>query len=247
MSAESFDECEMGESLMVNNHITWLKKRKLSLVFLFPHSPAEHIKKKQHPCVIPINLSLLNHSNLFLWMPKIYIFHKLLQQGILQCYGPTMVPILFLALARCVLTVALHTLFMAKLTAENLQWNDLLFCLATHQEREMGITLYFTLVNSPQWLNIHLFSWMRFPPQVIFTELLLNLNEMYIRNSPHCHQSHCSWPKHRASKLLLKIYTLYIISRLLRWAGRLLTFLRVNCNFWFVVNTTNVIFNIPVR
>lgn len=56
------------------------KKMKLSLIS-FPHFILA--SKKQHQVRISMNLSLLNHSNLFLSMPKIYIFHKLLQ-GILQ-------------------------------------------------------------------------------------------------------------------------------------------------------------------
>lgn len=96
MSAESFDECEMGESLMVKQ-LYHLKKQKLSLVFLLSHSAAENITTQETSIYNPHKSSLLNHSNLFLWMPKIYIFHKLLQQGILQCYGLIKVPITILA------------------------------------------------------------------------------------------------------------------------------------------------------
>lgn len=37
-----------------------------------------------------------------------------------------------------------------------------------------------------------------------------------------------------------------MISPLLRQLGQLLTFLRVNCNFWVVVNTTNAILNVQI-
>lgn len=115
--------------------------------------------------------------------------------------------------------------------------------------REKWVFLFILLWWIPHsgWIFIYSLGWDS--PSSYIIELLLNLNEIYIRNSPHCLQNHCSWPEHRASKheLLLKIYTLYITSQLLRWLGRLLTFLRVNCNFWFVVTTTKVIFNIQVR
>lgn len=59
MSAESFDECEMGESLMVKQsyHLTLKKKKKkLSLVFLISHSSAEHITTQETSIYNPINL-----------------------------------------------------------------------------------------------------------------------------------------------------------------------------------------------
>ncbi len=49
MSAESFDECEMGEFLMVKQsyHLTLKKKKKLSLVFVISHSSAEYITTQE--------------------------------------------------------------------------------------------------------------------------------------------------------------------------------------------------------
>lgn len=68
MSAESFDECEMGESLMVKQsyHLKKKKKKKLSLfVFSYFTHLLNTLQLKRHPFIIPVNLSLLNHSNLF--------------------------------------------------------------------------------------------------------------------------------------------------------------------------------------
>lgn len=119
----------------------------------------------QHPVRIPISVSLLNHSNLFLWMPKIYIFHKLLQ-GILKCYGLIVVPNIFgqlkltsplwrLSLSHTITPITQTCLTVAKLTAENVK--DLLFCLATHREKKKDISIYFTLVIFPQCLSFVFF------------------------------------------------------------------------------------------
>lgn len=65
MSAESFDKCAMGEYLMVKQSCH-LKKQIVPLLFLFHTHQLNTLHLKTHPFMIPINLSLLNRSNLFL-------------------------------------------------------------------------------------------------------------------------------------------------------------------------------------
>lgn len=148
----------------LNNHITWLKKKnkkkKLFPVFFLFHTQQLNTFTTQETFIIPINLSLLNHSNLFLPMPKIYIFHKLLQQGILQCYGLIMVPILLfgpLELARCVPAVALHTLFMAKINCGKFTMT----CCSARWHTKREITAYILLWWTPHsgWLFIYSLGW----------------------------------------------------------------------------------------
>lgn len=96
------------------------------------------------------------------------------------------------------------------------------------------------------WWSSHSgLSQMRFPFKLNLcsTELLLNLNEIYIRNNPRCHQSPCSWTKRRASKheLLFKIYTLYIISPIAK-----MTYTNTNCKFQIAVKSTNANLTIQV-
>lgn len=176
----------------------------------------KHHNSRQ-PFTIPINLSLLNHSNLFLWMPKIYIYHSLLQQGTLQCNGLIMVPILLSANQSSLSTSHpyqphLHT--MASHTHRG-KSNSRRFTRkgpvvqpgdtpGEKQVSEAFISLWW--ISHSGW--IHMFSRRRSPFKLYLCSIeLLNLNEIYIRNSPHCHQSHCSWAKHRACKheLPLKI------------------------------------------
>lgn len=65
---------------------------------------------------------------------------------------------------------------------------------------------------------------------------LQNLNEIYIRKSP-CHYQTPNRSTEQKSMLFDRIHTLYIkVSKLVGW---LLTFLKVNCNSWVVVNTIN--------
>lgn len=87
-------------------------------------------------------------------MPKIYIFHKL--QGILQCYGLIMVPILFLANWSSHYGVT-HTLFMAKVTAENLHWKYVvqLGDPAGGKRAFLFIWLEFLSAEIPPFLLIH--------------------------------------------------------------------------------------------
>lgn len=56
MSAESFDECEMGESLMVKQsyHLTLKKKNKnCPLFFLFHTHQLNTLQLNKHPFIIP--------------------------------------------------------------------------------------------------------------------------------------------------------------------------------------------------
>lgn len=151
-----------------------------------------------------------------------------------------------LELTRCVLppAMALHTL-VAKLNSRNLQWKDPLLWLGDTPSDKIDVSIYYTLVKFPQWLNVRMLSQMRFPFKLNLcsTELLLNLNEIYIRNKPRCHQSPCSWTKRRASKheLLFKIYTLYIISPIAK-----MTYTNTNCKFQVAVKLTNANLTIQV-
>lgn len=111
----------------------------------------------------------------------------------------------------------------------DLQWVEVLLRPATHRATHGRCRLFhFGEFSHSGWI----LSWMKISPSSyihVSLNWLFNLNEIYIRNSPHRHQSHCSWLKLRARKheLLLKIHTLYIeFPPLLRWLGRLLTFLK---------------------
>jgi len=126
-----------------------------------------------------------------------------------------------------------------------------------HTKTEMSITIYFTLVNFPQSLCIRIFVCslrMRFPFKLYscLIEFLFNLTEIYIRNSPHCRQSHCSWPKHRASKheLLLKIYTLYIISPIAKMTWTTINILKsklqfLGCSEYNICNFSHIQVKLP--
>lgn len=139
MSADYCDECNTSESSSIKKSNE--KKMKLSLLCLFFQTEV-HLKTN--------HLSLLNHSNLFLSMPKIYIFHKLLQ-GILQWIGLRMIPIVFLAtpsLWRCT-----HTLWQKIKKKKRKQKNCRSFtikqiscCVQRHTQRERVVSIYFTLV-----------------------------------------------------------------------------------------------------
>lgn len=114
-------------------------------IMSFPHFRLSASKK--HPVRISRNLSLLNHSNLFLSMPKIYIFHKLLQ-GILQWIGLRMIPIMFLAtpsLWRCT-----HTSWQKKKKDNNCRKftiNRSLVLPGDTLKKEGFFSFYFTLVT----------------------------------------------------------------------------------------------------
>lgn len=195
-------ECEPGESV---NHIMWLIKKEMNcpLFFVLFHTQ-QHTTTEETNTEDPISLSLLNHSNLFLPLPKIYIFHKLLQQGILQRYGLNLVPTTFFIfiyffgqfeLTHCVPFMALTHTHHGKNNSRKFTIKQSVVLLSVTPTDKVSITVYFTLVNLPivvqYWYNLFL---MRFPFKLYswITEVLLNLNELYIRNSPHCHRSRCS-------------------------------------------------------
>lgn len=88
-------------------------------------------------------------------MPKIYIFHKLLQ-GILQCYGQIMVPIIFLA-NLCSLDASplwrySHTLH-GKINCGKCTMKRSVVQLGD-TKREMGVPVYLTLVNVENFSEI---------------------------------------------------------------------------------------------
>lgn len=137
------------------------------------------------------------------------------------------------------LTHTHHSLTMAKRAAENVK--DLVLLGHTPRGKKKDITIYFTLVIFPQCSSI---SPSTFTCTHVFTNLQ-DLNEIYIRKCSRCCQTRCLQPKHRANKHVIwkDTYLIYKVSKLVRWLGQLLTFLRVNCNSWVVVNTINAIFS----
>lgn len=128
----------------------------------------------------------------------------------------------------------------------NWKMGKLSFCLATHTERKKKRILPFISLwwfshsapsISPPTFNLY--------GTHVFTDLQ-NLNEIYIRKSPRRGQTRCLQPKRRANKQVIwkDTYLIYKVSKLVRWLWQLLTFLRVNCNSWVVVNTLNAIFEL---
>lgn len=142
MSAEYCDECKAGESSLVMQSLEEKKKRNchscLSLI-------SDKTASKKYQVRTSKNLSLLNHSNLFLSMPKIYIFHKLLQ-GILQWIGLRMIPIMFLAtpsLWRCT-----HTSWQKNdNNCRKFTINRSLVLPGDTPKKEGFFSIYFTLVT----------------------------------------------------------------------------------------------------
>lgn len=158
MSAEYCDECKAGGPSLVMQSLG-LKKKKLSLMSF--KTWQDKTASKKHQVRISMNLSLLNHSNLFLSMPKIYIFHKLLQ-GILQWIGLRMIPIMFLAtpsLWRCT-----HTSWQKN--DNNCRKFTINRPLVPPGDTPKKEGVFFPFISlwwffSPQCFSV--FSWMKFP------------------------------------------------------------------------------------
>lgn len=131
-------------------------------------------------------------------------------------------------------------LTMAKRAAENVK--DLVLLGHTPRGKKKGYYHLFHFGDFPTVLeyfsfHLHLYSCFHQPTGSKW-------NILYIRKSPRCCRTRCLQPKHRANKHVIwkDTYLIYKVSKLVRWLGQLLTFLRVNCNSWVVVNTINAIF-----